>query len=272
MSSSAIHVSPSLELISASRRDSSCSSLACIFPRSGTLVAELPWSSSSSRICRTPVCVCRVSESVSLWVAGLLSFFTFGCLEFLLRLMRALFSPSLLPLSAAADAVAEPSDSFFSFLSFFRSALEAAWLSYRESFRRILSSKVLSECMRRILLPLFARALRTNVWMVWMSEPPSAQVLPAELLPPPSADSPELCAELDDVGDQELSFNTVTKKTQIFTNPEKETNNCPLQSTKIPTYLFGTWDVASVSQDKAAEFIEVLYRPLFPLWWLQTFK
>lgn len=201
MSSSAIHVSPSLELISASRRDSS----GCIFPRPCTLVAEPLWISSSSLVCRTPVCVCRVSESVSLWAAELLSFFTFGCLEFLLRLMRALFSPSLLPLSAA---MAEPSDSFFSFLSFFRSAFEVTWLSYKESFRRILSSKVLSECMRRILLPLFARALRTNVWMVWISELPSAQVLPAELLPPPSADSPELCAELEDVGDQELSLKT----------------------------------------------------------------
>lgn len=48
-----------------------------------------------------------------------------------------------------------------------------------------------------------------------MSEPPSAQVLPAELLPPPSADNPELCAELDDVGDQELSFNTGTKNTNL---------------------------------------------------------
>lgn len=160
MSSSAIHVSPSLELISASLRDSSC----CIFPRPCMLVAELPWTSSSSLVGRTPVCVCRVSESVSLCVAELFSFFTFGCFEFLLRLMRALFSPSLLPLSAAVAA--DPSDNFFSFLSFFRSALETAWLSYRESFRRILSSKVLSECMRRILLPLFARALRTNVWMV----------------------------------------------------------------------------------------------------------
>lgn len=269
MSSSAIHVSPSLELISASRRDSSC----CTFPRLCTLVAELPWISSSSRSGRTPVCVCCCSESVSLWVAELFNFFTFGCLEFLLRLMRALFSPSLLPLSAAADAVAEPSDSFFSFLSFFRSALEAAWLSYRESFRRILSSKVLSECMRRILLPLFARALRTNVWIVWMSEPPSAQVLPAELLPPPSAESPELCAELDDVGDQELSFNTATKKKHksLQTQKRKEPNVLyNLQHTT--TYLFRTRDVASVSQDKAAEFIEVLYCPLFPLWWLQTFK
>lgn len=39
-----------------------------------------------------------------------------------------------------------------------------------------------------------------------MSEPPSAQALPLELLPPPSADNPELCAELDDVGDHELSY------------------------------------------------------------------
>lgn len=47
-----------------------------------------------------------------------------------------------------------------------------------------------------------------------MSELPSAQVLPVELLPPPppSADSPELCAELDDVGDHELSFKIVTGK------------------------------------------------------------
>lgn len=100
-----------------------------------------------------------------------------------------------------------------------------------------------------------------------MSELPSAQVLPAELLPPPSAERPELCAELDDVGDQELSFNTEGKKGQIFRN-QKDVAIC----LKIKTYLFRTWDVASVSQDKAAEFIEVLYRPLFPLWWLQTFK
>lgn len=209
MSSSAIHVSPSLELISASLSDSS----GWIFPRPCTLVAEPLWMSSSSRDGRTPMCMCRVSESVSLWAVELLSFFTFGCLMFLLRLMRALFSPSLLPLSAAAAA--EPSDSFFNFLSFFRSAFEAAWLSYKESFRRILSSKVLSECTRRILLPLFARALRTNVCMVWISELPSAQVLPAELLPPPSADSPELCAELDDVGDQELSLKTESKGTNF---------------------------------------------------------
>lgn len=44
-----------------------------------------------------------------------------------------------------------------------------------------------------------------------MSELPSAQALPVELVPPPpptSADNPELCAELDDVGDQELSWKT----------------------------------------------------------------
>lgn len=47
-----------------------------------------------------------------------------------------------------------------------------------------------------------------------MSELPSAQVLPVELLPPPppSADNPELCAELDDVGDHELSYKTIRKK------------------------------------------------------------
>lgn len=41
---------------------------------------------------------------------------------------------------------------------------------------------------------------------------------------------------------------------------------------KSYNYLFRSWDVSSVSQDKAAKFIEVLYRPLFPLWWLQTLK
>lgn len=47
-----------------------------------------------------------------------------------------------------------------------------------------------------------------------MSELPSAQVLPVELLPPPptSADNPELCAELDDVGDHELSYKTTRRK------------------------------------------------------------
>lgn len=46
-----------------------------------------------------------------------------------------------------------------------------------------------------------------------MSEPPSAQALPLELLPPPppSADNPELCAELDDVGDHELSYKSRQK-------------------------------------------------------------
>lgn len=34
-------------------------------------------------------------------------------------------------------------------------------------------------------------------------------------------------------------------------------------------YLFRTWDVTSIRQDKAAEFVEVLYSPLFPLWGLQ---
>lgn len=201
MSSSAIQVSPSLELISASLMDSSCG----IFPRVGTLADEVLCTASSSLIGRTSACPCRLSESVSLW-AEVLSFLALGCLEFLLRLMRALFSLSLLPLSAAD--IAEPSDSFFSFLSFLRSAFVPAGLSYKESLRRILSSNVLSECMRRIPFPLFARAFRTNVWMVWMSELPSAQALPVELVPPPpptSADNPELCAELDDVGDHELS-------------------------------------------------------------------
>lgn len=201
MSSSAIQVSPSLELISASLMDSSCGT----FPGVGTLAAEVLCTASSSLIGRTSACPCRLSESVSLWTE-LLSFLALGCLEFLLRLMRALFSLSLLPLSAAD--IAEPSDSFFSFLSFLRSAFVPAGLSYKESLRRILSSNVLSECMRRIPFPLFARAFRTNVWMVWMSELPSAQALPVELVPPPpptSADNPELCAELDDVGDHELS-------------------------------------------------------------------
>lgn len=51
-----------------------------------------------------------------------------------------------------------------------------------------------------------------------MSELPSAQVLPAELLPPPppSADNPELCAELDDVGDHELSYKTTRKNILVF--------------------------------------------------------
>ncbi len=50
--------------------------------------------------------------------------------------------------------------------------------------------------------------------MVWISELPSAQALPVELLPPtpPSADNPELCAELDDVGDHELSYKTTKRK------------------------------------------------------------
>lgn len=42
-----------------------------------------------------------------------------------------------------------------------------------------------------------------------MSELPSAQALPVELVPPPpptSPDNPELCAELEDVGDHELSY------------------------------------------------------------------
>lgn len=55
-----------------------------------------------------------------------------------------------------------------------------------------------------------------------MSELPSAQALPVELVPPPpptSADNPELCAELDDVGDQELSW-----KTQRISIAGKEKN------------------------------------------------
>lgn len=60
-----------------------------------------------------------------------------------------------------------------------------------------------------------------------MSELPSAQVLPVELVPPPpptSADNPELCAELDDVGDHELSYkthrisNAVKKKKKVHHN------------------------------------------------------
>lgn len=105
-----------------------------------------------------------------------------------------------------------------------------------------------------------------------MSELPSAQVLPAELLPPPSAESPELCAELDDVGDQELSFNTERKGINLYKNQKEKKKNICCNLQKIPTHLFRTWDVASISQDKAAEFIEVLYGPLFPLRWLQTFK
>lgn len=34
-------------------------------------------------------------------------------------------------------------------------------------------------------------------------------------------------------------------------------------------YLFRTWDVTSICQDEAAEFVEVLHGPLFPLWGLQ---
>lgn len=51
-----------------------------------------------------------------------------------------------------------------------------------------------------------------------MSELPSAQLLPVELLPPPppSADNPELCAELDDVGDHELSYKTRGKSISVF--------------------------------------------------------
>lgn len=71
-----------------------------------------------------------------------------------------------------------------------------------------------------------------------MSEPPSAQVLPAELLPPPSADSPELCAELDDVGDQELSFKRQKKKRKSFqTQERKQTTvryNRQIDNTNIP--------------------------------------
>lgn len=37
----------------------------------------------------------------------------------------------------------------------------------------------------------------------------------------------------------------------------------------MKAYLFWTRDVASIRQDKAAEFVEVLYSPLFPLWGLQ---
>lgn len=50
-----------------------------------------------------------------------------------------------------------------------------------------------------------------------MSELPSAQALPAELLPPPppSADNPELCAELEDVGDHELSYTQTTQKKKL---------------------------------------------------------
>ena len=36
-------------------------------------------------------------------------------------------------------------------------------------------------------------------------------------------------------------------------------------------YLFRTWDVTSIGQDKAAEFVEVFYSPLFPLWGLQQY-
>ena len=232
MSSSAIQVSPSLELISASLDSSGC-----IFPMPCMVGVEAPCTASSSLIGRTSECPWRASESVSLWAAELLSFFGFGCFEFLLRLMRALFSPSLLPLSAAV--MVEPSDNFFSFLSFLRSDFELAWLSYRESLRRILSSRVLSECMRRMFLPLFARALRTNVWMVCMSELPSPQVLPMELLlppPPPSADSPELWAELDDVGDHEFSCRTARKI--MFT---QTCNDSYFLLQAFVCYLAGLW-------------------------------
>lgn len=51
---------------------------------------------------------------------------------------------------------------------------------------------------------LLERAFLTNVWMVCKSEEPSRQLLPSAVLPP-SPDAPELCGELEEVGDQELS-------------------------------------------------------------------
>lgn len=42
--------------------------------------------------------------------------------------------------------------------------------------------------------------------------------------------------------------------------------------TFIAAYLFWTGDVASIRQDKAAELVEVLYSPLFPLWGLRKHK
>lgn len=118
MSSSAIHVSPSLELISASRLASSRSGFTRFVlwdcrPRSeaaGWPVSSSPWPRP-------------VSESVSLG-AELLSFLrALDCLGFLLRLILARFSPPLLLLSPAP----EPIERRF-FLSFLRSALPAAWL------------------------------------------------------------------------------------------------------------------------------------------------
>lgn len=50
----------------------------------------------------------------------------------------------------------------------------------------------------------------------------------------------------------------------------KVANNCHISTVTFMTaYLFWTRDVASICQDKAAEFVEVLYSPLFPLWGLQ---
>lgn len=98
-----------------------------------------------------------------------------------------------------------------------------------------------------------------------MSELPSAQALPVELVPPPpptSADNPELCAELDDVGDQELSWKT---KNHHCSDRKK---NVTIMTIPPVVYLFRTWDVTSICQDKAAEFVEVLHGPLFPLWGL----
>lgn len=39
----------------------------------------------------------------------------------------------------------------------------------------------------------------------------------------------------------------------------------------MAAYLFWTRDVACIRQDKAAEFVEVLYSPLFPLWGLKQY-
>lgn len=100
-----------------------------------------------------------------------------------------------------------------------------------------------------------------------MSELPSAQALPVELVPPPpptSADNPELCAELDDVGDHELSW-----KTQRISIAVKNKKNFTIMTIPLVVYLFRTWDVTSICQDEAAEFVEVLHGPLFPLWGLQ---
>lgn len=45
--------------------------------------------------------------------------------------------------------------------------------------------------------------------------------------------------------------------------------NLIIITTPPVAYLFWTWDVTSIRQDKAAELVEVLYSPLFPLWGLQ---